>query len=163
MEGMKGRPPTPKHILELRGSWRANEREELGDPLDAPLQPPEWLCERGKAVFANVVAWLMKMGTLSASDEGVVLRYATTYVLWEHAAMKMQAVPEVYIDVIDKHGAVRFARPTSLAMQAKETGEQLRHLETVLGLTPSDRTRLGFKAEKVVLDPMDALLAKRRG
>jgi hypothetical protein len=37
----------------------------------------------------------------------------------------------------------------------------LRHLETVLGLTPADRTRLGYGAVKVIDDPMDALLAKR--
>jgi hypothetical protein len=44
-----------------------------------------------------------------------------------------------------------------MATQAKECGEQLRHLETVLGLTPADRTRLGYGAVKVVADPVDAL------
>ena len=50
-----------------------------------------------------------------------------------------------------------------MASQARDCGEQLRHLETVLGLTPADRTRLGYKAEKIVVDPMDELIANRTG
>ena len=67
----------------------------------------------------------------------------------------------VVVEVTNTDGSLRFVRPCGLATQFKETGENLRHLETVLGLTPADRTRLGYGAVKVVDDPMDALLSKR--
>jgi hypothetical protein len=63
----------------------------------------------------------------------------------------------LYREVLGPDGSLRFSRPTAMAAQAKDTGEQLRHLETVLGLTPADRTRLGYGAVKMVADPVDAL------
>jgi P27 family predicted phage terminase small subunit len=158
---MKGRPPTPKHILTLRGSKHAKNREELGSTPATPLEPPAWLKPRAKEIFANVVTWLTNMGTLAESDEAVIARYATTYVLWEFAAEKLQEMDAVYVEVTNTDGSLRFVRPCGMATQFKESGEMLRHLETVLGLTPADRTRLGYGAVKVVDDPMDALLAKR--
>lgn len=159
---MKGRPPTPKHILQLRGSKHAKNREELGTAVDV-MEPPEWLKPRAQEIFSNVVAWMERMGTLAESDINVVTRYAVTYVLWEFAAQELQKIDAAWIEVSDKDGNLRFSRATAMASQAKDCGDQLRHLETVLGLTPADRTRLGYNAEKVVMDPMDALLAQRSG
>lgn len=154
---MKGRPPTPKHILALRGSKHAKNREELGEAPAAPLEPPAWLKPRAKEIFANVVAWLTQMGTLAQSDEAVVTRYAATYVMWEFAAQKLQEIDAAYVEVTNNDGSLRFVRACGMATQFKDAGEQLRHLETVLGLTPADRTRLGYGAVKVVSDPVDAL------
>ena len=158
---MKGRPPTPKHILALRGSKHAKNREELGRPPEAQLEPPAWLKPRAQEVYRAVVGWLDGMGTLAESDDAVITRYAVTYVMWEYAAQKLQEIDLAYIEITNTDGSLRFVRANGLAAQAKECGEQLRHLETVLGLTPADRTRLGYGAVKVVEDPMDALLAKR--
>lgn len=154
---MKGRPPTQKHILQLRGSKHAKNREELGSAPAAPLEPPAWLKPRAKEIFRAVVAWLSKMGTLAESDEAVIVRYATTYVLWEFAAQKLQEIDNAYVEVTNADGSLRFVRACGVATQFKECGEQLRHLETVLGLTPADRTRLGYGAVKVVTDPVDEL------
>jgi P27 family predicted phage terminase small subunit len=158
---MRGRPPTPKHILELRGSKHARNREELGEAPPSPLTPPEWLKPRAKQIFLTVCGWLDRMGTLAESDGNVITRYSVVYVMWEHAAQQLQKVDMAYVEVVDGKGDLRFTRANAVATQAKECGEQLRHLETVLGLTPADRTRLGYHAEKIVVDPMDALLAKR--
>ena len=141
---MRGRPPKPKHILELTGSKHAKGREELGT-APATMQPPEWLKPRAKVLFGRLVEWLTKMGTLAETDEHVLIRYCVVYVMWE------------YVEVTAPDGSLRFSRATGVATQAKECGEQLRHLETVLGLTPADRTRLGYGAVKVVADPVDAL------
>jgi len=154
---MKGRPPTPKHILEMRGSKHAKNREELGAAPAEAISPPEWLKPRAKEIFSRAVAWLAGMGTLAESDVHVITRYATTYVMWEHAMQQLQGVDSVYVEVLAPDGSIRFSRPTAMAMQAKECGEQLRHLETVLGLTPADRTRLGYGAVKVVKDPVDEM------
>ena len=158
---MKGRPPTPKHILALRGSKHAKNREELGSVPTAPLEPPAWLKPRAKEVFAQVVAWLTKMGTLAESDISVITRYATTYVMWEHAAKALQAIDEAYVEIRNTGGDLRFVRASGMATQFRDTGEQLRHLETVLGLSPADRTRLGYGAVKVDTDPTDKYFAKQ--
>lgn len=157
IDGMKGRPPKPKHLLQLVGSKHANNREELGTPPVESMQPPEWLKPRAKEIFSRVVAWLERMGTLAETDEHVVTRYSITYVSWEYAAQQLQAVDMLYKEVLSPSGELRFSRPTALAAQYKDCGEQLRHLETVLGLTPADRTRLGYGAVKVAADPVDAL------
>lgn len=154
---MKGRPPKPKHILELRGSKHAKGREELGVAPEAAMQPPEWLKPRARQIFGRLVEWLTRMGTLAETDEHVVTRYCVTYVMWEHAAQQLQNLDAAYVEVLAPDGSIRFSRPTAMTTQAKECGEQLRHLETVLGLTPADRTRLGYGAVKVANDPVDAL------
>lgn len=158
---MKGRPPTAKHILTLRGSKHAKNREELGSAPVDPMEPPAWLKPRAKEVFIQVVAWLSAMGTLAESDESVITRYAATYVMWEYAAIQLQKLDATYVEITSNDGSLRFVRPSGLMTQFRDCGEQLRHLETVLGLTPADRTRLGYGAVKVEVDPMDALLAKR--
>jgi P27 family predicted phage terminase small subunit len=145
----------------MRGSKHAKNREELGAAPATPITAPEWLKPRAQEIFARVVSWLEGMGTLAESDEHVITRYATTYVMWEYASQQLQALDSAYVEVLAPDGSIRFSRPVAMAMQAKECGEALRHLETVLGLTPGDRTRLGYGAVKVVVDPMDALLAKR--
>jgi len=154
---MRGRPPKPKHILTITGSKRAKTREELGSAPESPMQPPEWLKPRGKQIFGRLVEWLAKMGTLAETDEHVITRYCTVFVAWEYAAQQLQATDSLYVEVLAPDGSIRFSRATAMATQARECGEQLRHLETVLGLTPADRTRLGYGAVKVVADPVDEL------
>ena len=144
----------------MRGSKHAKNREELGETPDSELAPPAWLKPRGQEIFRALVGWLAGMGTLAASDENVIVRYATTFVIWEHAAKLLQAIDATHIEVLAPDGSIRFSRSVAMMAQYKEAGEMLRHLETVLGLTPADRTRLGYGAQKVVLDPMDELLAK---
>lgn len=153
----KGRPPKPKHVLQLVGSKHAKNREELGTPPAEKMMPPEWLKPRAQEIFSRLVAWLERMGTLAETDEHVMTRYSITYVAWEYAAKQLQAVDMLYKEVLSPSGDLRFSRPTAVAAQYKDCGEQLRHLETVLGLTPADRTRLGYGAVKVTADPVDAM------
>jgi P27 family predicted phage terminase small subunit len=159
----KGRPPTPKHILQLRGSKHAKNREELGEVPAEPIEPPEWMKPRAKDVFRAVVGWLAGMGTVAESDAHVVARYATTYCLWEFAAQKLQEQDMGYVEVTAPDGSLRFVRPNGLMAQFKEAGEALRHLEAVLGLSPADRTRLGYGAVKVTHDPTDELFSRQAG
>jgi P27 family predicted phage terminase small subunit len=154
---MRGRPPKPKHVLKIAGSHRANDREELGTKPQERMQPPVWLKPRGQEIFARLVDWLERMGTLAETDEHVITRYCTVFIAWEYAAQQLQQVDRLYVEVLAPDGTLRFCRPSAMAAQAKECGEQLRHLETVLGLTPADRTRLGYGAVKVVNDPVDAM------
>jgi P27 family predicted phage terminase small subunit len=157
----KGPAPTPKHILALRGSKEANYREELGTPLSALPAPPAWMRPAAKEMFNLVCGYTQRMGTLAESDVEVISRYAIIWDRWREAEMHLAKMDSGWVEVTAPDGSLRFSRPNKWQSQSNHCHEQLRQLETVLGLTPADRTRMGYHAEKVVLDPMDALLAKR--
>jgi P27 family predicted phage terminase small subunit len=157
----KGPSPTPKHILALRGSKEANYREELGTPLRSLPAPPDWLRPAAKEMFSLVCGYTQRMGTLAESDVEVIARYAIIWDRWRDAEMHLAKMDSGWVEVTAPDGSLRFSRPNKWQSQSNHCHEQLRQLETVLGLTPADRTRMGYHAEKVVQDPMDALLAKR--
>jgi P27 family predicted phage terminase small subunit len=153
----KGPAPTPKHILQLRGSKEAKYREELGTPPDAVPEPPDWMRPASQEMFRLVCGFLLRMGTLAESDAQVIARYAIVWDKWQEAERNLAKTGECYREVCGPDGSLRFCRPTKWQSQSNHCHEQLRQLETVLGLTPADRTRLGYGAVKVTTDPVDAL------
>ena len=158
LSGMaKGPAPTPKHILSLRGSKEAKYREELGVPVSSLPEPPDWLRPAAKEMFRLVVGYCQGMGTLAESDVQVISRYAIVWDKWQEAERVLAKTGECYIEVRAPDGGLRFVRPSKWQAQSNHCHDQLRQLETVLGLTPADRTRLGYGAVKVTLDPVDAL------
>jgi P27 family predicted phage terminase small subunit len=153
----KGPAPTPKHILQMRGSKEAKYREELGTKMAALPEPPEWLRPAAKAMFTLVCQFAQNMGTLAESDVQVIARYAITWDKWQEAEQHLAKTGECWREVLAPDGSLRFCRPTKWQSQSNHCHDQLRQLETVLGLTPADRTRLGYGAVKVVNDPVDAM------
>lgn len=153
----RGPAPTPKHILQMRGSKAAKYREELGSPADAMPEPAEWMRPAAKEMFKLVCGYALRMGTLAESDTEVICRYAVVWDRWREAEINLAKTGCGWIEVVAPDGSLRFSRPSKWQSQANSCHEQLRQLETVLGLTPADRTRLGYGAVKVVSDPVDAL------
>lgn len=153
----RGPAPTPKHVLKLRGSEHANTREELGTPVVTLPQPPDWLRPAAKEMFSLVCGYMQRMGILAESDVEVIARYSIIWERWRQAEMQLAKMDSGWVEVTAPDGSLRFSRPNRWQSQANTCHEQLRQLETVLGLTPADRTRLGYGAVKVVADPVDAL------
>jgi P27 family predicted phage terminase small subunit len=114
-----------------------------------------------KEMFNLVCGYTQRMGTLAESDVEVIARYSIIWDRWRDAEMQLAKLDSGWVEISAPDGSLRFSRPNKWQSQSNHCHEQLRQLETVLGLTPADRTRMGYHAEKVVLDPMDALLAKR--
>ena len=154
---VRGPAPTPKHLLKLRGSSEANHREELGTKVDVLPEPPEWMRPAAKEMFRMVCVFTQNMGTLAESDTQVIARYSIIWDKWQEAERQLATSGECWREVTAPDGSLRFCRPTKWQSQSNHCHEQLRQLETVLGLTPADRTRLGYGAVKVVADPVDAL------
>ena len=154
----RGPAPTPKHILQLRGSAEAKYREELGTKMTELPPPPDWMRPAAKEMFTLVCDYTQKMGTLAESDQQVIARYAIVWDRWQEAEREL-AKPgaEAWKEVLAPDGSLRFSRPSKWQAQSNHCHEQLRQLETVLGLTPADRTRLGYGAVKVTTDPVDAM------
>lgn len=160
---VRGPAPTPKHILAMRGSQEANYREELGTLSSSIPDPPEYLKPAAAAMFTRVCEMTLKMGTLAETDNEVIARYSAVWERWKTAEEHLKHEESGWVEVLAPDGSLRFSRPGRWMAQANSCHEQLRQLETVLGLTPADRTRLGYHAEKIVVDPMDELLNQRTG
>lgn len=145
----------------MRGSKEANYREELGTPLAELPAPPEWLRPAAKQMFTQVCEFTQRMGTLAESDLQVISRYAIVWDKWQEAEKHLAQSGECWREVLAPDGSLRFCRPTKWQSQSNHCHEQLRQLETVLGLTPADRTRLGYGAVKVEADPTDKYFGKQ--
>jgi P27 family predicted phage terminase small subunit len=158
---VRGPAPTPKHVLQMRGSREATGREELGVSVSVDPEPPEWMRPAAREMFRLVCGYTRRMGTLAESDTEVICRYAIVWDRWREAEINLAKSDCGYVEVTAPDGSLRFSRPSKWQSQSNHCHEQLRQLETVLGLTPADRTRLGYGAVKVIDDPMDTLLAKR--
>lgn len=157
----KGPAPTPKHILSLRGSKEAKYREELGTPVNEIPDAPDWLRPAAQEMFRLVCGYTQNMGTLAESDVQVIARYAVIWDRWQEAERKLASGEGGWQEVLAPDGSLRFVRPTKWMAQSNHCHEQLRQLETVLGLTPADRTRLGYGATKVTHDPTDELFNRQ--
>lgn len=153
----RGPAPTPKHVLQLRGSPEAKYREELGTKMEELPNPPDWMRPAAQQMFTLVCDYTQKMGTLAESDQQVIARYAIVWDKWQEAERNLAKSGECWREILGPDGSLRFCRPTKWQAQSNHCHEQLRQLETVLGLTPADRTRLGYGAIKVVNDPVDSL------
>ncbi len=77
--GLRGPAPTPTKILEMRGSWRAKERE--GEPQfpRARLKAPAWMSDEAKAEWRRVVKACDPLGILADVDRAVLVAYCETW------------------------------------------------------------------------------------
>lgn len=158
----RGPPPQPKHVLALKGSWRADHRQELGQFYEVLPEPPDFLRPRAAEFFREACRNLDAMGVLAKTDIHAVLRYATTLDRWYSAEEELAKEAIHFQAKMGRGGEEKAAKPSPYFAQATACHEQLRQLESVLGFTPADRTRLGMAVidrQGKSADPMSALLA----
>ena len=158
----RGPPPQPKHVLALKGSWRADHREELGEFYENLPEPPTFCRDRAKDFFTEACHQLDAMGVLTKTDKHAVVRYAVTLDRWYSAEEELAKAAIHFHSMVGRQGEEKAAKPTPAFAQSAACHEQLRQLESVLGFTPADRTRLGMavierKAKSA--DPMAKLLS----
>ena len=157
-----GPPPKPKHVLAMTGSWRADHREELGEFYETLPEPPDFVRERAGELFREACAQLDSMGVLAKTDKHAVLRYAVTLDRWYSAEEELAKGAIHFHSMTGRQGEEKAAKPSPFFAQSAACHEQLRQLESVLGFTPADRTRLGMAVvdrQAKSADPMKALLA----
>lgn len=158
----RGPPPQPKHVLALKGSWRADHREELGEFYEQLPEAPPFLRDRAKAFFEEACANLDLMGVLAKTDKHAVVRYAATLDRWYSAEEELSKQAIHFHSMVGRQGEEKAAKPSPYFAQSAACHEQLRQLESVLGFTPADRTRLGMaviERRTKAADPMAKLLS----
>ena len=157
----RGPPPKPKHVLAIAGSWRADHREELGDFYEKMPDPPTFLRPRAAEFFREACLGLDAMGVLAKTDTHLVVRYAAVLDRWYSAEEELAKSQIHFHSMTGRSGEEKSAKPSPYFAQSAACHEQLGQIESVLGFTPADRTRLGtavIDRQAKTPDPMDALL-----
>lgn len=163
--GHRGPPPTPTHILALRGSKRAvYERGDEPMPLVARPERPEGMPEPVGAVWDRIVGVLEDMGVLTVADGQQLERYARYFHEWHLRQVMLEerygTTDAIALAYNDEDKVLQGALRDSLKLDAA-----LKQIENNFGLTPAARARIGaLNSGKVqVADPREAKFFGRSG
>lgn len=94
----KGRKPTPKSILKLRGS-RVRGPHKLG--VDAPAgvpEPPDYLCEIGRAEWQRIVPMLEASKVMSLRHQHTLAAYCDALADMVTADMELKQNGATFMD-----------------------------------------------------------------
>ncbi|MCH8854122.1 MAG: phage terminase small subunit P27 family [Planctomycetes bacterium] len=153
---MGGRGPsrTPKDILKLRGSWRADVRgeEPKAEPATAKsFRCPRWLTPEGKRVFKIVIKQLGVMGILTFADELLVGRYCDVYARWRRSRDYVTENGEGYPVLRD--GKVVSIHKYPQTVVASQLLSELTKMEDRMGLSPGARANLAIDTKGLTNEP----------
>ncbi len=140
--GRRGPPKTPGKILARRGSWRAKLNKAEPQPTEAAevKDCPDWLDDRAKEAWAEIVPRLVAMGVAYKIDINALARYCRLWSRWREAE-----------EFIQKNGSVYVPKKTTVMKMfpqvriAATLADQLTRLEDRFGLTPSARRSIEVK------------------
>ncbi len=139
---MRGRPPSPKALNDLRGDpGRRRRYEKEPDAPQGKPTCPEHLDEIAKKEWAEITEILDTMGLLSKADRAMLEIYCVTYSRWRRA-----------IDNLAKYGDMIVTKdkkiePSPYVSQADRTAETCRKLLVEFGLSPAARARMRMPSE----------------
>ncbi len=128
-----GRKPVPTEIKRLKGTLRpcrTNPNEPV--PTSEIGDPPEYMSDRAKEIWQNVVTYLPK-GVVTACDTGVLETYCN-----------MSAVREDLQRVVNEKGAVmQYKNEISAYFNALDKANKaIAQAGAELGLTPASRQKV---------------------
>ena len=141
---MRGRPPTPTNIRELRGNpgkRPMNKNEPKPRQLRRMPKPPDILDEVGQKEWRLLGPVLMRYGLLTILDLTAFLMYCSTYERWVYAVREAKRIP-----LITTPGGVIKMNP--LAAEANRLSHMLHISLSRFGLDPASRSR-------IAVDPAD--------
>ena len=120
---------TPTRILQLRGSWRANNRPAPAPPPGGPPTCPEWLDDEAKREWERIIPLLAEMGNAAAAYQAVIAIYCCEFAHWQRVRRSLQG---------DQFAPGTVERSRVVA-EANAAGAMMSRLAGKLGLTPADR------------------------
>ena len=143
----RGPRPTPSSVLGLRGSWRANERGDVGADL-APIEraAPAWLDEYGMAQWAHLVPILEAMAVLTEADYSALAVHCETWADYRRCVDAMRRNDGVTVEVETAQNGT-FSKELMEATRAKQLLPVLAAQFREFGLTPSARANIAPKAK----------------
>ncbi len=128
-----GRTPLPTEIKRLKGTLRpcrTNPKEPV--PTELIGDPPEYMSDRAKEIWFNVVQYLPK-GVITACDSGVLETYCN-----------MSALREELQRIVNEKGAVlAYKNEISAHFNALDKANKaIAQAGSELGLTPASRQKV---------------------
>ncbi len=149
--GKRGPAPTPTALKRLSGSWRADLNPlEPQPPEDVPIVAPEWIRERAKEFWDNLIPILDFMGVVTCADADALALYCQSLAKLEEYELFIAENGSTYT-TYNSMGEISAIRPYPQATMAKEMTAMVSRLGQQFGLTPSSRAHLE------VNDPSKAL------
>ena len=157
----RGRNPTPKAILEARGSKHAKyvRREDLQGPPGRPDRPA-WLIRDARRKWDELIPLLDQMGVLSLIDASALARYCDLHRRWCEARKVIDRDGPTYT-TYDEGGEIRIIRARPEVAMCNSLGVEMGRLEPQFGMTPAGRARLSVEAKSQKDDAFDKFQASR--
>lgn len=139
---MPGPAPTPSAILQARGSWRGQRKEEPELPVKAP-GAPSWLSAEAKAEWRRQAKHLEVMGTIAEADRAMLALYCQA---WAEFVETNKTIEEEGMTCTTDKG---YVLPNPLVAIRNAAAERLVKLAAQFGFSPAARTRVrGGKKKK---------------
>lgn len=134
------RGPSKKPAAKAKAQGNPGRRPIKTQPASAPHDPtaPDWLCERGLAIWTLYLPKLALLGYMRDTDRVAFARYCDHTARWLTVRDRMKG-RETY-ETRSKHGKMRRINPDFLVLLRLE--EKLAQLEDRFGLTPIARERV---------------------
>ncbi|MBL1219127.1 MAG: phage terminase small subunit P27 family [Planctomycetes bacterium] len=139
--GRRGPPPTPTHLLRLRGSWRGEANRNEPEPERGVPECPDWVSEYAKAAWEQLVPLLHDMGVLYLIDGHALVVLCQTWGRWRKAEEFINEHGESY-PVRDDNGRVKYLKKFPQVTVAQDCARILNRFFGEFGLTPSARSRI---------------------
>ncbi len=157
--GLRGPPPTPTALLELRNSSLVTKRRQQTEAKGRPGRPrcPNWLDKIAKAAWRQLVPQLEAMGVLTLIDANALARYCRLWSRWRQAEAFLDQKGPVY-PLKDERGKIKCVMPWPQVAIASKLAQQLTRLEQEFGMTPAARTRIQVSVGDAGDDEFEAFL-----
>jgi P27 family predicted phage terminase small subunit len=152
--GRRGPAPKPTALRFIDGNagHRPLNTHEPVPPPGEP-EPPEWLDERARKVWDQVMPRLYRIGLARSIDAGALGRYCVLFVMWVDAADFVRKNGTTYPVRAEPatpkgQGRILYFREFPQAAELRKLGQQLITLEREFGQTPASRSRIHLENEK---------------
>lgn len=149
--GRRGPAPEPAAVKKAKGNSghrpiktaemeaEANAAATLGESGAKDIQPPDWLNDDGRKVWAELAPRLTAMKILQVIDAHTFARYCQVFGRWVQLEKVLNIEGTTY-ESESPHGS--YVRSHPAFMQADRLNRSLIQMESGFGLNPADRQRL---------------------
>lgn len=142
--GARGPKALPSSLKRQRGTYRPDRAAgHEATPIGKP-SCPSWMTDKdARAEFRRVSKLLGQMGLVGAADSNVLVRYATAWVRWRRIVQALMAnAGAEFATYKDETGKVKSVQVSALHSIARSLSDELSRAESVLGMSPSARSRI---------------------
>lgn len=136
-----GRKKKPDSLKVLQGTFRKGRADKSGFAGgEVSPEPPEHLCEIGRAMYRRVAAMTGMAGVSKDLDEMAIEQIAEVYAEWRQACEIIRAEGPYYTTVTATGGEQK--KPHPLLSSRAIAARRFHSLLVEFGLTPASRSKV---------------------